>query len=267
VPKANGRFGFDGTTGRNDYGGRRTHIIQLLRDTRTPLSVPQVAEAVGVHVNTARFHLESLVDSGLAQRSQQPRSTPGRPRVLYVGTLPNQTHERAQGYRLLAETLTQTVQKHFPEPSRTLYDVGLMWGHRLAELNMDVPESESDRIDLLISKLDALWFAPELVARNDAGAFTSSIDESEWDEAKTTAGKDADHAVIFHHCPFVNVAEQDSTAVCSLHAGLMNGLLDEMGSDQRAVAIHPWVREHQCFSPLARVKDSDVEKPIPVVEN
>ncbi|MDR3068928.1 MAG: helix-turn-helix domain-containing protein, partial [Cellulomonas sp.] len=92
---------YDGTTGRSDSGGRRTHIIQLLRDSREPLSVAEVAEQVGIHINTARFHLESLVYSGLATRETESRAVPGRPRVVYTGTLPNQTHERAQGFRLL----------------------------------------------------------------------------------------------------------------------------------------------------------------------
>jgi predicted ArsR family transcriptional regulator len=121
MARPHGQAGYDGTTGRSDHGGRRTHIIQLLRDSKEPVSVSEVAEQVGIHVNTARFHLESLVDAGLAERAQQPRTTPGRPKVLYTGTLPNQTHERAQGYRLLAEALTSAVAQNLPDASEVMY--------------------------------------------------------------------------------------------------------------------------------------------------
>lgn len=268
MPKSIGRFGFDGTTGRSDYGGRRTHIIQLLRDTRKPLSVSEVADAVGIHINTARFHLESLVDAGLAQRSAQPRSTPGRPRVLYVGTLPNQTHERAQGFRLLAETLTQTVCASVPDPHRTMYTVGVEWGRKLAEFTADIPESEEDRIALLLSKLEALWFAPELVSKGAStlGAFRE--DGPELTSEVTAALDSAGSAVVFHHCPFVSVTADATSAVCSLHAGLMNGLLDEMGSTQRTLAIHPWLGEHQCLAPLvSSSKDGTDVLPVVVAPN
>ncbi|MCL1838772.1 MAG: helix-turn-helix domain-containing protein, partial [Propionibacteriaceae bacterium] len=83
---------FDGTTGRTKHGGRRTHIIQIIRDIKEPMSVQDVADRVGIHVSTARFHLESLVDAGLATRETLSKNKPGRPWVGYLGTLPNQTH-------------------------------------------------------------------------------------------------------------------------------------------------------------------------------
>ncbi|MEK8229214.1 helix-turn-helix domain-containing protein [Oerskovia sp. M15] len=127
MPRQHVNGGFDGTTGRSNHGGRRTHVIQLLRDSKTPVSVKDVAEEVGVHQNTARFHLESLVDAGLAERTQQTRTTPGRPKVLYRGTLPNQTHERAQAYRLLAEALTSAVADNVPDAGAVTYAVGRTW--------------------------------------------------------------------------------------------------------------------------------------------
>ncbi|WP_157869537.1 helix-turn-helix domain-containing protein, partial [Streptomyces hirsutus] len=41
----------------------------MLRAAGGPLGVSEVAERVGVHANTARFHLDSLVTHGAVERT------------------------------------------------------------------------------------------------------------------------------------------------------------------------------------------------------
>lgn len=254
MPKSIGHFGFDGTTGRSDYGGRRTHIIQLLRDSKDPLSVSEVADRVGIHLNTARFHLESLVDSGLAQRTQQPRSTPGRPKILYLGTLPNQTHERAQAYRVLAEALTIAVADNVPDASAIMYSVGKRWGQFVTEAPSEAEHpSDDDLLTRVLTKLDALWFAPELT--DDLGQSTRDADQV---TGKTNIAPDEEHrfderGLLFHNCPFADAARSAPEAVCALHAGLLNGSLEELNSTQRTTRIVPLLGQHHCAAPLTTV--------------
>jgi predicted ArsR family transcriptional regulator len=253
VPRQHVNGGFDGTTGRSDHGGRRTHVIQLLRDSKAPVSVQDIAREVGVHQNTARFHLESLVDAGLAERTQQTRSTPGRPKVLYRGTLPNQTHERAQAYRLLAEALTTAVAVNVPDAAALTYAVGRTWGQKLAEC----PEpgevySEDEVSTRLVSKLDALWFAP--TPRGEPSAQVSA------------PGKGMD-ALVLNNCPFVATARTTPQVVCSLHAGFINGTLAELGSELRATALAPHFGQHHCVARLESVDPArhDEAAPIPIL--
>ncbi|MCL2090815.1 MAG: helix-turn-helix domain-containing protein [Micrococcales bacterium] len=224
---------YDGTTGRSDSGGRRTHIIQLLRDSREPLSVADVAEQVGIHVNTARFHLESLVYSGMATRETESRAAPGRPRVVYTGTLPNQTHERAQGFRLLAEMLTAAVAEADPDAGPWLYGVGQEWGRYLTtKVPPFMTIDESEITNRLVDKLDALWFAPEL--EHDA---------------------DDQPQLVLHNCPFATTARQYPRVVCQLHAGMINGSLEEMRSTVRLTELEPLVSPHRCVGILDRAPD------------
>ena len=214
---------YDGTTGGSEHGGRRTHIIQLLRDTREPLSVADVAKAAGVHVNTARFHLESLVDAGLATRESEVRDQPGRRRVLYTGTLPNQAHERAQGYRLLAEILTSTIASRYPDAGADMYEVGKEWGRYLTSRPTPFETFHEDEIaQRVVDKLDALWFAPEL--RRDGGR----------------------PHLLLHNCPFAESARRAPSVVCELHVGMINGSLEELRSTQRVVELEPQKRPHLC---------------------
>lgn len=200
------RRGFDGTTGEGHHGGLRTRVIQLLRDTPEALTVTAVAERAGATASTARYHLESLADAGMAERVRQHRTTRGRPRVLYRGTLPSQTHERAQGYRLLAEGLT-VLAVAAAVPERDLYAAGVAWGGRLV-----YPAAGSgDPVATVAAKLEALWFAPERV----------------------------DGALRLHHCPFPDAVQAHPGAVRALHRGLVDGALAALGSPVRVTGVEP----------------------------
>lgn len=203
--------GFDGTTGRSDHGGRRTYLIQLLRDSPTPLSVSEVAGRLGAPLSTIRVHLEALADAGLAIRTRDAAGTPGRPRVLYHGVLPNQTHERAQGYRLLAEQLVGAMAE-LPDGTEHLTRVGRAWGEVLGAVGQ--AESAEGALRRLVAKLDALWFAPELV-------------EVREDRAR----------LVLHHCPLIQVQQDAPEAVRTLVAALIDGIVAAQGSALRVTAV------------------------------
>lgn len=219
---------FDGTTGRSDHGGRRTHVIQVLRDSLVPVSVQDIAEQVGMPATTARFHLEALADAGMAERVRQVRSTPGRPKVLYEGVLPNQTHERAQGYRVFAETLVTHVIELAEDPAADLYRMGTEWGRQLTRLP-DEPVTEDEALGRLGAKLDALWFAPEMAAQPGGGT-----------------------VVVLHHYPFVTAAHVGPDAVCAVYRGMMDGILTALGSGHRVAAISAEPDEHRYVAVLER---------------
>lgn len=203
------RRGFDGTTGTGQHGGYRTRVIQLLRDAKLPVSVAEVAEQIGATPGIARYHLESVADAGMADRVRQERTTRGRPKVLYQGTLPSQTHERAQGYRLLAEVLTEVAADL---PAEVLYAAGRAWGNRLVFPGARGVEGDAAELALpmLMAKLEALWFAPELLG---------------------------DGTLLLHHCPFSTAVRARPEAVRAVHRGLLDGSLAALGSPRRVAEM------------------------------
>jgi predicted ArsR family transcriptional regulator len=219
---------FDGTTGKGDHAGRRTHIIRILRDSKDPLTVDVVAKRVGLPANAARFYLESLVDAGLATRESQNRTTPGRPKVAYHGTLPNQAHEREQGYRLLAEIMAASVAQMNTEAGEWMYQVGCEWG-RFITSRPDVDEvaSEEEILQQLLDKLDALWFAPEAV-------------------------EDDPQKIVLYNCPFLDSSRRYPQVLCQLHAGMINGSLEEMKSGYRLARLRSHMCGHRCEGDLTR---------------
>lgn len=95
-------------------GESRARVLDLLRSAGLPLGVQEVAEQAGLHPNTARFHLDALVDAGLAARESQPRET-RRPSMAYRITGSDGPAGQRR-YRLLAEMLTGMIAGVMPDP-------------------------------------------------------------------------------------------------------------------------------------------------------
>lgn len=202
---------------------RRTNVLALLRQTDRPLSVAEVAEAMDVHVNTARFHLDGLVDDGLAERASEPRDTRGRPRILYTseGAPPG-----PRSYGFLAEMLTGLVST-LGDAGSTTVELGKTWGRHLIER-----PAPSERID-----------ATEAVVRLD-----SLLEQIGFQPEAIPSGENVE--VRLHHCPFREVAQKHIDVVCAIHLGLMQGALDELGAPIAATSLEPFVTPRMCVAHL-----------------
>ena len=112
-------------------GRSRADVLDMLRAADGPLGVREVAQRMGLHPNTARFHLEALAEAGLAVRETEDRETPGRPRIGYRAVADGPVGRRR--YRLLAEMLTSLIAGTMPEPGRAAEEAGREWGAYLTE--------------------------------------------------------------------------------------------------------------------------------------
>lgn len=204
-------------------GGRRAEVLALLRSSESSLSAADVAESTGLHLNTARFHLDGLVDEGLATRTAEPRDTPGRPRILYFAEGPA---PGPRSYGLLAEMLTGLVAS-LDDAGPAAVEAGRAWGRHLVERpapsqRVDAKEAVA-RLDRV---LDAIGFQPESLA--------------------TKKGTE----VRLHHCPFREVAERHTDVVCAIHLGLMQGALGELHAPVEATSLEPFVNPQLCIARL-----------------
>ncbi len=209
--------------------GRRADMLALLRTTGRPCSVTEMAEATGLHVNTARFHLDGLVAAGLAERAAEPRDAPGRPRILYAarGPVPG-----PRSYGLLAEMLTGLVSS-VPDAGSAAVAAGRAWGRHLVDRT-----APSERVDAteavrrLDRLLDAVGFQPEVHP-----ALGGTVTE-----------------VRLRHCPFREVAERHRDVVCAIHLGLMRGALEELRAPVEAESLAPFVTPSLCVAQLRTAK-------------
>ena len=207
-------------------GRSRAEVLDLLRAAGEPIGVREVAAQTGLHANTARFHLDALVDAGLATRVPQPRAAPGRPSTAYrsvEGT--GATGQRH--YRLLAEMLTSLIMGVVAEPGDAAAQAGREWGRYLTD--QPAPYQRPDAataIAALTATLEEIGFAPEAVP---AGAGCQ---------------------VRLHQCPFREVAEGHQEVVCQLHLGLMQGALQQMRAPLTATGLQPFAEPGLCLATL-----------------
>lgn len=214
-------------------GESRGRVLDVLRAAGEPRGVQEVAEQVGLHPNTARFHLDGLVDAGLVERRAEERSEPGRPRMVYAATATDVSSGQ-RSYRLLAEMLTSLVADTVPEPGRAAEIAGQAWGRYLAER-----PAPSQRVDAAeaVRRLSAVLA--------DAGFAPDTVDNP---------AEGAQRRVIpLRHCPFREVAERHQDVVCSLHLGLMRGVLAEVRAPLQADRLEPFVAPSLCLAHLAPV--------------
>ncbi len=205
-------------------GRRRSQVLAVLQRSPTPLPVSEVARRLGLHLNTARFHLDHLVRGGQVDRTTEPRATPGRPRTLYRA-LPGASSGR-RNYRLLAEILAGSLTGQATEPAAAATAAGRAWGRSMADRPPTRPDSESATTGL-VAVLDRVGFAPEEV----------------------TVGRR--RRVLLHHCPFLEAAQRNPEVVCAVHLGLMQGVLDEMRAPVVAERLEPWATPQTCVTHLA----------------
>lgn len=211
-------------------GERRALVLDLLRAAGGPLRVQEVAEQAGLHPNTARFHLEALVEAGLATREPQPRETPGRPSVAYRATSDDGLTGRRR-YHLLAEMLTSLIAGMMPQPEEAATEAGREWGRYLTEQPAPYQRLNAGQaIEKLGAALEEIGFAPEAAAEGDG------------------------YRLRLHHCPFREVAERHQNVVCALHRGLMQGVLAQLRAPVTADRLQPFAEPNVCIAKLSLAK-------------
>jgi predicted ArsR family transcriptional regulator len=218
-------------------GESRARVLDLLQAASGPLGVQDVADQTGLHPNTARFHLDALVEAGLATREPQPRETPGRPSMAYrVTDGDGPTGQRR--YRLLAEMLTSMIAGVMPQPGEAAAEAGREWGRYLTEQPPPYQRLDAEQaIEKLAATLEGIGFAPE------------------------AAAEDGSYRLRLHQCPFREVAERHQDVVCALHLGLMQGVLSQMRAPVTADGLQPFAEPSVCIAELniAKAQDADTQ--------
>jgi predicted ArsR family transcriptional regulator len=208
-------------------GKSRARVLEMLQTEDRPFNVEEVAKRLRLHANTARFHLDGLVEQNLVQRTSEERETPGRPRMLYSAA-PDAARAGQRSYRLLAEILTSYLASATRQPEQAALKAGEEWGRYLTERPAPFRRVDaSSAIRQLVEVLDEIGFAPETVV----------------------AGRK--RQIELHHCPFREAADRHRDVVCSIHLGLMRGLLAELDAPIDAVQLDPLVRPDLCITHLS----------------
>jgi len=212
----------------------RRRALALLVESAVPLGVGSVADALGLHITTARFHLEHLEAAGLIERHVDRGGRRGRPQVLFRAARAPLPVETAQ--QQLGEALAAVIGEDDDGGRARSVRAGERWAVQYAAVAQaaaqapsgdalagaasrgDTPAAVADPLLLVLTEIG---FEPELRADTGQIALTA--------------------------CPFRSEARANPDVVCSVHLGLMKGLMRSLGHDAEGIRLEPFVQPTLCL--------------------
>ncbi|MFD4409144.1 helix-turn-helix transcriptional regulator [Streptomyces sp. NPDC058476] len=217
---------------RDQESPRRLAVLDVLRDADGPLGVNEVAERVGIHPNTVRFHLDALITKGAVDQTLEESSGPGRPRTVYA---PHRGMDRGgkRGYQLLAQILLSQLASKGPDAEAAVVETGRAWGQHLIE-----PADPFHQVS----------------AREAVDRLTELLADRGFDPAPDGDPGEAPDSIRLRHCPFLELAEEYGNIVCPLHLGMMQGALAKLDAPVTATRLEPFVQPDVCVAHLAPVR-------------
>jgi predicted ArsR family transcriptional regulator len=192
------------------------------------MSILAIADALGVHANTVRFHLDSLVADGQVEQVEHGRKGPGRPPLMFAAVR-QMDRGGTRHYRVLAEILAAALASE-RNPRAKAVAAGRAWGRQVDPHSPPKRVASADEaIDRLVEMLDDLGFAPE---------------------RRTAKGK---QQVGLRHCPFLELAETRGSVVCPIHLGLMQGALETWAAPVSVERLDAFVEPDLCLAHVTAV--------------
>ena len=208
-------------------GGRRLDVLRLVQAAADPLSIAQIADELGVHPNTVRFHLDTLVEEGRVEHTEPDHKGRGRPALMFRA-IRQMDRGGTRRFRLLAEILVIGLAAD-SDPSGKALAAGRAWGQRLRPLHqLSGPVDAAESTDHLLEMLDELDFEPERLQPDGTG----------------------DEQLGLRHCPFLELAETSTQVVCPIHLGLMQGALEAWDSPVTVDRLDPFAKPDLCVAHL-----------------
>ncbi len=194
--------------------------LHVLEAHPAPLTLAALSAAAGLHPNTIREHLETLVRQGLVRRCPAAPKGRGRPAWEYSAVAAGED-QMVREYAGLAATLAEALRQHSRHPKEDALQAGRRWGAELAG-TAEAPAGAQPlaRRRAVIALLDRLRFSPRTGPR-----------------ART---------VRLTRCPLLEVARRYPDVVCSIHRGLVEGALNQWGEPDTSVQLVPFAEPGAC---------------------
>jgi predicted ArsR family transcriptional regulator len=181
----------------------RYRLYRYIGLARRPVSIREMSRRLSLHPNTLRPHLRRLEEAGLVTHEVRKSATVGRPQTMYSAH--DTQGDEARDYRLLAEMMLGLARgRRAMAQAKVLAEE---WGaYLLAQVGPGpkpgVQEPARRNLAMLQEAMARAGFEPRF--RRQSGG---SIE------------------VTLRDCPFRDLAEDYRDLVCSLHRGLVEGMM------------------------------------------
>jgi predicted ArsR family transcriptional regulator len=187
-----------------------------------PVSVREISRRLSLHPNTIRPHLRRLEEAGLVSRELRKSTSVGRPQTLYsAGEAEGQ---EGVGHRMLAEILCGLVRT--ARQREQARELARQWGAYLVAQGGPKP-------------------GIRLPARRNLALLQESMSRAGFDPRFRREGG-AEVEVTLRDCPFRDLAEDYRDVVCTLHRGLVEGMLTGLKPAMAVRQFQPFAERGIC---------------------
>jgi predicted ArsR family transcriptional regulator len=193
----------------------RYRLYRYLRLSGRPVPVRELAGRLGLHANTIRPHLRRLVEAGLvAADSRRATSAVGRPQAVYTAV--GRDGREGRDYRLLADILATLAQG--PRAREKAHELAREWGDYLMTRRAPPPGARRPGPNLaaLQEAMAEAGFDPRF-RRRGAGTFE----------------------IALRSCPFRDLLDDHRELVCTVHRGLVEGMLEGARPRSQLASFEP----------------------------
>ncbi|WP_207343424.1 helix-turn-helix domain-containing protein [Arthrobacter sp. E3] len=222
----------------------RAAVLSRLREIDGTLSVEQLALQTGQHANTAREHLEALVEDGYATRTAAPKEGRGRPAWLYQ---PSPVPAGPVGYAALAAALAQHLATHSENAAAEGEAAGRAWARAMPSAGSNGTAAAGTGLANRAGSANGARSANRAQLSAAAAKATRSHVATALEQAGFGVQKNRDATELtLTVCPIVEAARENPDVVCAVHLGLVKELLAGSGLPEDDVELLPFAGPGIC---------------------
>ncbi|MHA2788708.1 helix-turn-helix transcriptional regulator [Corynebacterium sp. S7] len=232
---------------------KQAEVLATLQEYGSGARASDVAANLGMHVNTARGHLDELVLKGAVRVTTAPAEGRGRPSLIFHVRVPdNQTI--ADEYVNLIEVLVSLFDDSAQDGDSTgngstplseesldqARAIGRQWAQKMGADDRDW-QSVQDALPLLFHRLRDMGFDPAIES-----------------DTSGTSTKKSSAEISLNACPFVSEpGKKPSAFVCAVHGGFLEetACSSSSGGHRVKVELLPFKNAQQCAVEI-QAKDS-----------
>lgn len=214
---------------------RRIVSVITAADDDGGLDASEIADHVGLHVTTVRWHLDRLEAAEVVTGHSERAGNAGRPRKVYR-TIEHDTEDTDRDHQslyLLTGLLTKMVAERTDDHLLTPEEAGEQWARTHVPVDGQGEPAAS---------------AGEWIGK--IGNLTDVLIEWGYNPEISTNGQIGNAEVRLAHCPFRDLARANPAVVCGIHRGLIRGTMQRLGENGTEVDLLPFADGDVCIAHL-----------------
>ncbi|AGF72211.1 helix-turn-helix transcriptional regulator [Corynebacterium halotolerans] len=229
---------------------KQREVLTTLQTFPEGARAVDVAAALGMHVNTARGHLDELVNRDAVRVFTAPAQGRGRPSLIFQVRVPDNrsiANEYVSLIEVLAAALNE-VDEVTPAARGQAREIGRKWARQMQAEGREWTNVE-EMLSPLYLKLRDMGFDPSIDPSRETGDGGTTTD------------------VHLHSCPFIVGSERPSIFVCAIHEGFIQEAMGDTGLPDASGRVHltlrPFAGEDSCIVSVEETPESPETTPEP----